>query len=842
MQLLPDNYQQPSRLFLFFANPTVFSRFNAPASTPLYTMATGSLELNSTLNQSGQIQKGHSPLLALPRELRVIVLKYLLLQSKNVNQFHINVTCADNSHPEHPVYDKKWGGTNLTASFPFHRAKQVTLSIKVNAYGNPDHFLHHIVYTCGLLRFGASSIKKLGVELSDGDSWEDGLDGCCRSWCETGSTGVAKKHGVDHRGFGGPYTNYLTFFMKPLVLLESINDCEISVADNARLTSDLKDVLEHDQLAIKTAKPVGDDQINWLREKYMSILERRAKKGREELVRKAEQHESWLLAKERDITAMAGGSPSAMDNLQYLSLLDSGPHVSDKHDCFRLVATLNLLCLLKNKYQDFEPLIHVPMEFPNHPTTSTAASQHTTSGGTYNGDSLGKVKIVSLPVRPSWPLQSLKPTDVVPSNIIQFARGQQHDGPLMIVWSAQRKAKRKTWPTNFPDDTIVWFQGRDRQMIPFDRLTGALRLDTKLYASPKDVQKLEGSENQVQKRHGRILFCWGKYQDIPLPTVFGSNNAWYEASNREWIAFDRTTGEVRSDIDPFPNAQVGATSALSGISTQKTETWTYHNADHENQEQARQHTRTITSQAVQRPNQKLTSVPQLPSYQAPPAQAQPPFSHGWRADVEPFRSFHAVGMHPVDADPDVLWLRSGMHFRPMRISTAQQDNSVEPNLLVFREGLPSITIQEHTQSLRQQGSISDGSKDGTSAKNERAPVSDATYREAPWGGDTQPGSETLGDISSFTDMLNMDFIPSESDFQGVTNLMSPTPPVYSPCNGVPRPIMLSKGPQHHQGEPNIYTTGPLPSSICGGSRLTGLSALTSPAATIGKRSQAFDNN
>ncbi|KAL8751564.1 MAG: hypothetical protein Q9199_006327 [Rusavskia elegans] len=135
---------------------------------------------------------------------------------------------------------------------------------------------------------------------------------------------------------------------------------------------------------------------------------------------------------------------------------------------------------------------------PHHDIVSDTGSRSTEATARMPFlDRQKKATIVSLCVRPSWPTRALKPTDEVPPNIIQLAQAQQCDGPLLIVWSAQRTANRKSWPTNFPDDSIVWFQGRDRQMIPFDRITGALRLDVELFAKAENAALSGPRNNQI---------------------------------------------------------------------------------------------------------------------------------------------------------------------------------------------------------------------------------------------------------------------------------------------------------------------------------------------------------
>ena len=42
----------------------------------------------------------------------------------------------------------------------------------------------------------------------------------------------------------------------------------------------------------------------------------------------------------------------------------------------------------------------------------------------------------------------------------------------------------------------MWFQGQDRQMIPFDRVTGALRLDVELFAEIQHEAHSESRDNE----------------------------------------------------------------------------------------------------------------------------------------------------------------------------------------------------------------------------------------------------------------------------------------------------------------------------------------------------------
>ncbi|KAL8671828.1 MAG: hypothetical protein Q9168_003688 [Polycauliona sp. 1 TL-2023] len=153
---------------------------------------------------------------------------------------------------------------------------------------------------------------------------------------------------------------------------------------------------------------------------------------------------------------------------------------------------------------------------------------------------------------------------------------------------------------------------------------------------------------QVSKNHQHTIFHRSKQDSIRIPTDFDHNIAWYEASNNQWIAFDRSTGDIR-DVQPFP--------------------------------------------AVQKQNQAIqATAPAWPTLPAPlPMDDSWP---GWRADMGPFRSFLAMGMVPNDADPDIWWMQTGMYFRPCRISTGLEDHTVVPNLAVVPEGRPDMAIEE----------------------------------------------------------------------------------------------------------------------------------------------------
>ncbi|CAO1603841.1 hypothetical protein XANCAGTX0491_007419 [Xanthoria calcicola] len=432
----------------------------------------------------------------------------------------------------------------------------------------------------------------------------------------------------------------------------------------------------------------------------------------------------------------------------------------------------------------------------------------------------------------------------------QTAQDQLCQGPLLMVWSTQRIPCRTSWPTNFPDDTIVWFQGQDRQMIPFDRVTGALRLDVELFAETEHEAHLGPQNNQVDsanqddgiyridmkkflswpliairpgnhvpgcllsrvtKAHPHIIFHWSKVIDSRLPLAFTQNVAWYEASNEEWIAFDRITGEVRSKIDPLPRFRIDQTAATS--------------------------------------------------YEAPSSARVPdgPWL-GWRVDNEPFHAFLAMNLEPIDADPDVVWFRFDMYFRACRISTGLQDLSAVPNLVVIREGLPDMSIQDYMRLFQRPSLPSNGPRENGdvgfhsdsvprfyhSAAQGQQVANAEHHPEAFFDGPVQHTSGVGGDAVISGDSMDEEDVKSESIFHHVPPLQigrPGEPQAPSPLGHVPTQSFSPLKPDTDPRKSNITRPGsqvirsnhpqPRPPT-------TVISAPSPSIARVRKHSQAFD--
>lgn len=206
-----------------------------------------------------------------------------------------------------------------------------------------------------------------------------------------------------------------------------------------------------------------------------------------------------------------------------------------------------------------------------------------------------------------------------------------------------------------------------------------------------------------------------------------------------------------------------------------------------------------------------------------------------------------MNLEPVDADPDIFWMRSGMYFRPCRISTGREDNLVMPNLVVVREGLPSISIYEYMRALqrtslplngqREDGEV--GVRYGSVPRVNQSGAQDQNlsgtihYPEAQRGGFVQPVFGAAGVLSSFGATINMDYVPTASAVHHIPQSWGGLPGeshVSSPWGGVPaHSFSPSKGCQVFRPK-HPYPRPPA----------TGIPAPSQPSAGVRKHSQAFD--
>ncbi|KAL8751563.1 MAG: hypothetical protein Q9199_006326 [Rusavskia elegans] len=215
-----------------------------------------------------------------------------------------------------------------------------------------------------------------------------------------------------------------------------------------------------------------------------------------------------------------------------------------------------------------------------------------------------------------------------------------------------------------------------------------------------------------------------------------------------------------------------------------------------------------------------------------------------------------MNLEPVDADPDIFWMRFGMYFRPCRISTGCEDNLVMPNLVVVREGQPGISIHEYMRSFQRPSPLSNGPREdvdvgahygsiprvnqsGLTAEDQN--ISGTThYPEAPPGGFVQPVSGAAGVLSSSGNTMNMEYVPTAPAVHHIPQLPSRPlrePHVSSPWGGVPAHSFSPLKPDVDPRKSDTTRPGchpyPRPPS-------TGIHAPSQPSAGVRKHSQAFD--
>ncbi|KAI4236366.1 MAG: hypothetical protein LQ349_002595 [Xanthoria aureola] len=196
------------------------------------------------------------------------------------------------------TYDSKWRGTKLSARFPFHKARQITVRLDTHLYCNQDHVFHHMVYTCGLLLRDAKRIQNLRVELRADDWHGIVLDPDCRSWKETSGTGFADRFNMaadyswlDAQAGTLPadqIDKQVAFLLQPLALRGRVRSCEIVFCSEHRPSGRLRATMEYYTAVLSGAKGTGIP--NWIRSEYEWIFLRREQRARtRELT-----HEAWL--------------------------------------------------------------------------------------------------------------------------------------------------------------------------------------------------------------------------------------------------------------------------------------------------------------------------------------------------------------------------------------------------------------------------------------------------------------------------------------------------------------------------------------------------------------------
>ncbi|KAI4231432.1 MAG: hypothetical protein LQ349_005616 [Xanthoria aureola] len=247
--------------------------------------------------ESGTRHRYDPPVLSINRQVQEEASEILYRRT-----FIIEVNCGvyqdDKSADGTTTYDSKWRGTKLSARFPFHKVRQITIRLDTHPYCNQDHVFHHMVYTCGLLLRDAKRIQNLRVELRADDWHGIVLDPDCRSWKETSGTGFADRFNMaadyswlDAQAGTLPadqIDKQVAFLLQPLALRGRVQSCEIVFCSEHRPSGKLRATMAYYHAVLSGDKGTGIP--NWIRSEYEFIFFRREERARtRELT-----HQAWL--------------------------------------------------------------------------------------------------------------------------------------------------------------------------------------------------------------------------------------------------------------------------------------------------------------------------------------------------------------------------------------------------------------------------------------------------------------------------------------------------------------------------------------------------------------------
>ena len=191
--------------------------------------------------------------------------------------------------------DPRYRGTTLGGHFPFHRAREITLRLLPNGECDPDHLFNHMLYVCGLLYSEAKYVRHLRLEIVRQDSYFHGMDKNCPSWRSTGCIGIAKRLGFELTPESK--TEYIDFLLRPLELPGRVRSCEMTVSEDFEeyITPELQSKLDRYKQALTDQKPFSYEEITWLWDEYIAILDRKEQIRRQRRNTREEEHEAWLL-------------------------------------------------------------------------------------------------------------------------------------------------------------------------------------------------------------------------------------------------------------------------------------------------------------------------------------------------------------------------------------------------------------------------------------------------------------------------------------------------------------------------------------------------------------------
>ncbi|KAL8720871.1 MAG: hypothetical protein Q9181_007828, partial [Wetmoreana brouardii] len=173
----------------------------------------------------------------------------------------------------------------------------------------------------------------------------------------------------------------------------------------------------------------------------------------------------------------------------------------------------------------------------------------------------------------------------------------------------------------------------------------------------------------VQPHDDVVIVYWSKHAEDEKPNPVDAEICWFEGSSREWIAFDKKTGEPKPDIIlTFGDEE--EQEELNRMRSRKM------------YEDLMRSTPTDTCGC----SASLESIIAVAN-EAPPedesgqdTHSQEAAAQGYSPDAPPFKWYTDSGNLPLDTDPDLVWQLVDCLYRGFRFSTLQYDPSAKPQL------------------------------------------------------------------------------------------------------------------------------------------------------------------
>ncbi|KAL8706362.1 MAG: hypothetical protein Q9201_000570 [Fulgogasparrea decipioides] len=180
------------------------------------------------------------------------------------------------------------------------------------------------------------------------------------------------------------------------------------------------------------------------------------------------------------------------------------------------------------------------------------------------------------------------------------------------------------------------------------------------------------TKTSVQPHDDCVIVYWSKHAEDEKPNPVNAEICWFEGASREWIAFDKKTGQIKPDTVLTFGDEVEQ-EELSRMRSRKM------------YEDLMKSTTASDDPAFGEPviADATEAPPRSNSERTPSGQdAQPGEidAQGYDLDAPPFKEFIQSGVPWIDRNPDIVWQLGNGRYRGFRLSTGQYDFSAKPQL------------------------------------------------------------------------------------------------------------------------------------------------------------------